>query len=67
MENPDKLATRRIKTKQEHNTICVGHPYSQTNTNNVIKTWIIIQTTENRLYAEIVKLDIYVFIKLLCH
>jgi len=23
------------KTKQKHNTICVGHYYAQTNTNNV--------------------------------
>jgi len=26
------------KTKQKHNTKCVGHRYSQTNTNNVNKT-----------------------------
>ena len=26
------------KTKQEHNTICVGHHCTQTNTNNVNKT-----------------------------
>ena len=25
--------TRRRKTKQKHNTICVGHHYAQTNTN----------------------------------
>jgi hypothetical protein len=30
--------TRRRKTKQKHNTICVGHHYTQTNTNNVSKT-----------------------------
>jgi hypothetical protein len=30
--------TRRRKTKQEHNTICVGRHYVQTNTNNVNKT-----------------------------
>ena len=30
--------TRRRKTKQKHNTICVGHNYAQTNTNNVNKT-----------------------------
>jgi hypothetical protein len=29
---------RRRKTKQNHNTICFGHHYSQTNTNNVNKT-----------------------------
>jgi hypothetical protein len=27
--------TRRRQTKQEHNTICVGHHFMQTNTNNV--------------------------------
>jgi hypothetical protein len=37
--NPEKLATRRIKTKQNHSTICVGHHYTQTNTNNVNKTY----------------------------
>ena len=29
MDNPEKLATRRRKTKQKHNTICVGHHYIQ--------------------------------------
>jgi hypothetical protein len=29
---------RRRKTKQKHNTICVGHHYMQTNTNNVNKS-----------------------------
>jgi len=28
----------RTKTKQKHNTICVGHHYTQTNTNNVNNT-----------------------------
>jgi len=27
--------TRRRKTKQKHNTICVEHHYEQSNTNNV--------------------------------
>jgi hypothetical protein len=26
--NPEKLATRRRKTKQKHNTIYVGHQYT---------------------------------------
>jgi hypothetical protein len=30
--------TRQRKTKQKHNTICVGHHYVQTNTNNINKT-----------------------------
>jgi len=31
--------TRRRKTKQKHNTICVGHHYTQTCTNNVNNIW----------------------------
>ena len=42
MDNPEKLATYgtqdRRQAKQKHNTICVGHQYTQTNTNNVDKT-----------------------------
>ena len=37
--------TRRRQTKQNHNTICGGHHYRQTITNNVNKTWTLIQTT----------------------
>ena len=52
MDNPEKLATlgtqdtRRRKTKQKHNTICVGHPYTQTNRNDVNKTCTFLQTTK---------------------
>ena len=51
MDNLEKLATlgtqdtRRRLTKQKHNTICVEHRYTQTNTNNVNKTRAILQTT----------------------
>ena len=51
MDNPEKLATlgtqetRRWQTKQKHNTICVGHHYEQTNTNNINKTSTLQQTT----------------------
>ena len=45
MDNPGKLATRRRKTKQKHYTLCVGHHYTQTNTNNVNKTRVLLQTT----------------------
>jgi hypothetical protein len=38
-----KMKTHKKKIK--HNTICVGHHYMQTNTNNVKKTWTILQTT----------------------
>ena len=37
--------TIRRKTKQKHNTICFGHHYAQTNTNNVNKTLTLLQTT----------------------
>jgi len=37
---------RRRQTNQKHSTISVGHHYAQTNTNNVNKTWAILQTTE---------------------
>ena len=40
--------TRRRKTKQKHNTIPVGHHYAQANTNNVNKTWTLLQTTGDR-------------------
>ena len=41
----NKGYTRRRKAKQKHNTICVGHHYTQTNTNNVNKTCNHLQTT----------------------
>jgi len=43
MDIPEKLATRRGKTK--HITICVGHHHTQTITNNANKTWALLQTT----------------------
>ena len=34
--------TRWRKTEQKkHNTVCVGHHYTQTHTNNVNKTWVL--------------------------
>ena len=42
MDNPEKLATQGTqdeeKQNKKHNTIFVGHHYTQTNTNNVNKT-----------------------------
>jgi len=42
MDNPEKLATLGTqdedKQNKKHNTICVGHHYAQTNTNNVNTT-----------------------------
>jgi hypothetical protein len=37
------MATRQKNKK--HNTICVGHHYTQTNTNNVNKKQALLQTT----------------------
>ena len=36
------------KQSKNNNTICVGHHYAQTNTNNVNKTWLLLQTTVDR-------------------
>ena len=36
--------TRRIKPKQKHNRKRVEHHYAQTNTNNINKTWSLLQT-----------------------
>jgi hypothetical protein len=53
MDNPEKLATyigytRRRKTKRTHNTICIEYHYTQTNTNNINKTWTLQQTTGSK-------------------
>jgi len=44
-ENPEKLVTlgthkhqTNTKNTQKHNTICVGHHYTQASTNNANKT-----------------------------
>jgi hypothetical protein len=50
MNNSEKLTTlgtqytKRRQTKQKHNTIRVGHHYTQTNTNNINKTPALLQT-----------------------
>ena len=38
IKNEQSRETGRNQTKQKQNTICVGHHYTQTNTNNVNKT-----------------------------
>ena len=51
MDNPEETSnigtqdSRRKQTKRKHNTVCVGHHYSQASTNNVNKTWALLQTT----------------------
>ena len=37
-------------TKKNHNTICAGHHYTETNTNNVNMTSAILQTTGGKDY-----------------
>jgi hypothetical protein len=37
------------KTKQKHNTICAGHYYTQTSTNNVNKICALLQTTGGKI------------------
>ena len=40
MDNPETLTKDGIQDEdnKKHNTICAGHYYTQTNTNNVSKT-----------------------------
>ena len=50
MDNPEKLASygtqdEEKQTKQKHTTLCAGHHYTQTNINDVNKTWVFLQTT----------------------
>ena len=43
MDKPVKPATQGTQHDAKHNTVCVGHPYAQTNTNNVNKTSALLQ------------------------
>lgn len=38
MDSPEILETYRVDKTTQQNTICIGHNYKQTNTNNVNKT-----------------------------
>jgi hypothetical protein len=57
MDSPEKLSTRRRKTKLKDNTICVEHHCTQTNTNNVNKTqpptnkWSYRQINKNSIFC----------------
>jgi hypothetical protein len=44
-ETGNTCHTRQRKARQKHNTICVGHHNTQTNTNNVNKTCALLKTT----------------------
>jgi hypothetical protein len=43
-----RVHNKKKKNKIKHNTICVGHHYTQTNTNNVNKTSALLQTIEGK-------------------
>ena len=46
MDNPEKLATYATQDEDgQKNTICVGHYYTQTKTNNINNTCVRLQTT----------------------
>ena len=45
MDNPEKPAPQGTHDEEKHNRICVGHHYTQTNTNNINKTSALLQTT----------------------
>ena len=40
-----KPKKQKQKQKQKRNTICIGHHYAKTNTNNVNRTCTLIKTT----------------------
>ena len=63
MDNPGKLAAQvtqdEEKENKTHNTIYVRHHYTQTNTNNMKKTWTLgsykqLEVKTNRTYADII-------------
>ena len=54
MDNPSKqIYTGRKKTKEEHNTICIGYHHQQTNTNNVNNTWVFVCVRPNNVNKNI--------------
>jgi hypothetical protein len=58
MDNPENMATLSTRdektTEKKQDTICVGHPYAQTNTNNLNKTRALLQTTGGKYEPNIV-------------
>ena len=45
MDNPENPATPGTQDEDKHNTVCIGHHYIRTNTNNINKTRVLLQTT----------------------
>ena len=54
MDNPEKLKTQGTQDKQKLNTTCVGHHYTQTNTNNINKTYALLHTTRGKYEPNVV-------------
>jgi hypothetical protein len=54
MDNPEKLATLGAQDDKKKLIICAGHHYTQSNTNNVNKTWALLQTTGGKDESNIV-------------
>ena len=55
-----KTKTNIKKTQKkttQHNTRCVGNHYAQANTNNVNKTWALLQTTGGKDEPNIVSMQ----------
>ena len=50
-DNPEKMGTQ---DEEKHNTICVGHHYTQANTNNVNKTYALLKTNGDKEEPNIV-------------
>ena len=50
---------KKTTNKQKHITICVEHHYAQTSTNNVNKTWSLLQITGSKDEANIVNLSTF--------
>ena len=53
---------RQPKQKTQHNTVYVGQHYAQTNTNNVDKTGVLLQTTGGKDDPNIVSNQMIVFV-----
>lgn len=45
MLNPEKLVALGTQYAEKHNTMCAGHHHTQSDTNNINKTWTLPQTT----------------------
>ena len=62
MDTLEKMATlgtqsiSQRQTQQKHNTLCVGNHYSQTKSNNVNKTWSLLQTNVGKDEPNIINL-----------